>query len=87
MDVDDRKRGIHVGEHISSVNTSCKWYKNQPFVLTCQATQVFYLKDSSLGGNWLVVQRMTNRNMYNVPIIPLVHDDDNEDHNLDFAAF
>ncbi|XP_042944749.1 uncharacterized protein LOC122278634 [Carya illinoinensis] len=87
FDVGDRRRGIRVGHHITSVNTSRKWYKDEPFALASQATQVFYLKDLGLGGSWSVVQNVTNRNMYDVPTIPLVNDDDHEEHNMDVPAF
>ncbi|XP_042939338.1 uncharacterized protein LOC122274358 [Carya illinoinensis] len=88
FDVGDMRRGIVVGEHITSVNTSRKWYRDEPFALACQVCQVFYLKDNSKRGNWSVVQRVNNRNMYDVPTIPLENDDDeNDDQNLDIAAF
>ncbi|XP_042939624.1 uncharacterized protein LOC122274674 [Carya illinoinensis] len=79
FDIGDGKRGIRVGDHLTSVNTSRKWYKDEPFALACQASQVFYLKDTSLGGNWFVVQKVTNRNMYDVPTGPVVNDEDNDD--------
>ncbi|XP_042948769.1 uncharacterized protein LOC122281391 [Carya illinoinensis] len=87
FDVGDARRGIHVGDHITSVNTSRKWYKDEPFVLACQAAQVFYLQDNSKHGNWSVVQRVTSRNTYDVPIIPSEHGDEDDDQNLNYAAF
>jgi len=38
--------------------------------------QVFYLNDPKLGGNWKVVQRMINRNIYDIPTI---QEGDNEE--------
>ncbi|XP_042958983.1 uncharacterized protein LOC122294369 isoform X3 [Carya illinoinensis] len=87
FDVGDAKRGIHVGDHVTSVNTSRKWYKGKPLALVCQATQVFYLQDNSKHGNWAVVQRVTSRNMYNVPTTPLETKDDDYEQNLNFEAF
>jgi hypothetical protein len=56
------------------VNTSYKWYESDPFILACQTSQVFYLDDHKLGGNWKVVQKWINREIYD---IPTVHNRDN----------
>jgi len=60
---------MQTNEHITSVNTSRTWYASDPFILVCQASQAFYLKDAILGSNWQVVQKVTHRNIYNVPIV------------------
>ncbi|XP_042973064.1 uncharacterized protein LOC122304867 [Carya illinoinensis] len=49
-DIGDKRRGIQVGDHFTSVNTSRQWYKDEPFALASQALQVFYIKDPTLGG-------------------------------------
>ncbi|XP_035547426.1 uncharacterized protein LOC118348940 [Juglans regia] len=40
FDVGDKKRGVRVDDHITSVNMDRTWYKNEPFVLACQASQL-----------------------------------------------
>ena len=65
----EHRTGIQIDEHFTSVNTSLTWYAFDPFVLACQASQVFYLKDPKLGGSWQVVQKVTNRNIYDVPTV------------------
>ncbi|XP_042952408.1 uncharacterized protein LOC122289468 isoform X2 [Carya illinoinensis] len=83
FDVSDTIRGIHVSEHVTSVNMSRTWYKDDPFVLACQASQVFYLKDTNLGGSWHVVQKITYRNVYDVPQLELNgNDDDSSDDDV-----
>jgi hypothetical protein len=44
--------GIRTDQGFTSVNTGRKWYEFDPFILACQAVQVFYLDDPKLGGNW-----------------------------------
>ncbi|XP_040994342.1 uncharacterized protein LOC121240884 [Juglans microcarpa x Juglans regia] len=66
-DIGDTRRGIHIGDHFTSVNTSRQWYKDEPFALACQALQMFYIKDPTLRGSWHAVHKITNRNIYNIP--------------------
>ncbi|XP_042950337.1 uncharacterized protein LOC122282453 [Carya illinoinensis] len=75
-DVGDKRKGIRVGDHLTSLNTSRTWYKDEPFALACQAQQVFYLKDMSVVGSWYVVHKITNRNVYNIPLVSSVQDAD-----------
>lgn len=49
-DIGDPRRGIRVRDKSTSVNTARQWYKDEPFVLASQASQVFYLNDLILGG-------------------------------------
>ncbi|XP_041016141.1 uncharacterized protein LOC121258662 [Juglans microcarpa x Juglans regia] len=51
FDVSDKKRGVRVDDHITSVNMDRTWYKNEPFVLACQASQCFYIRDIRSKGN------------------------------------
>ncbi|XP_040990902.1 uncharacterized protein LOC121238122 [Juglans microcarpa x Juglans regia] len=76
FDVSDTIRGIHVSEHVTSVNMSRTWYKDDPFVLAYQASQVFYLKDTDLRGSWHIVQKITYRNVYDVPQLEIIDDGD-----------
>ncbi|XP_042950146.1 uncharacterized protein LOC122282038 [Carya illinoinensis] len=70
FDVSDQRRGVRVDVHMTSVNMSRTWYKDEPFVLACQASQCYYVKDLWLKGNWYVVEKFTNRNVYDIPPIP-----------------
>jgi len=47
-----KKTGLRDDGHFKSINTGRCWYKNDPFILTTQATKVFYLQDTALRGNW-----------------------------------
>ncbi|XP_042942865.1 uncharacterized protein LOC122277050 [Carya illinoinensis] len=79
-DIGDTRRGIHVGEHFTSVNTNRQWYKDEPFALACQTLQVFYIKDPNWGGSWHAVHKITNRNVYNIRHNTSdLHDDANDD--------
>ncbi|XP_042980213.1 uncharacterized protein LOC122310386 [Carya illinoinensis] len=85
-DVGDKRRGIRVGDHLTSLNTSRKWYKDEPFALACQAQQVFYVKDVSVAGSWYVVHKITNRNVYNIPLVSTAEEaDDNANSGEDDA--
>lgn len=75
---------IHVGDHLTSVNTSMQWYKDKLFSLACHALQEFYLKDPSLTESWDIVQKITNRNVYNIlPITSIGNDNDEECFGVD----
>ncbi|XP_035544633.1 uncharacterized protein LOC118348016 [Juglans regia] len=78
-------QGVRVGNHFTSVDSTRKSYKEEPFVLACQASQVFYLKDTSLGRNWLVVQKVTTRNVYDIPSTTV--GDEDEDHLIEDEAY
>ncbi|GLT62835.1 hypothetical protein SLA2020_354390 [Shorea laevis] len=54
---------------LTIVNTTRKWYESDPFILACQAAQVFYLDDPKFGDGWKVVQKLTNRNIYDIPTV------------------
>jgi hypothetical protein len=74
-------RGMKMDNGFTIVNTSRKWYESDPFILATQAAQVFYLNDPKLGDSWKVVQKLTNRNIYDVPAI--VERDDDQGMNVD----
>ncbi|KAF5459572.1 hypothetical protein F2P56_019511 [Juglans regia] len=77
-DVGDRRRGIRVDNHMCNVNMNWTWYKDEPFVLACQASQCFYIKDTRVKGNWYVVQKFIDRNVYDIPTGAPVEDHDAE---------
>ena len=52
---------------ITSVNSSRRWYEDQPYVLPQHVEQVFYIEDLKMGRNWYVVERFGPRNCYDVP--------------------
>jgi hypothetical protein len=66
--------GLRMEQGFTFVNTSRKWCEFDPFILACQASQVFYLDDHKLGGNWKVVQKWINRDIYDIPTL---HNGDN----------
>jgi hypothetical protein len=61
--------GIRKEQGFTIVNTSWKCYESDPFILACQAAQVFYLNDPKLGGSWKVTHVLTNRNTYYNPTV------------------
>nr|GFB91457.1 hypothetical protein [Tanacetum cinerariifolium] len=52
----DNANGLQVDKESgsTSVNTSRKWYVDQPYILVSQAKQAFYVPDLKLGRNWSV---------------------------------
>nr|GEY15801.1 hypothetical protein [Tanacetum cinerariifolium] len=66
----DNANGLQVDKEsrITSVNTSRKWYVDQPYILASQAKQVFYVPDLKLGRNWYVVESNDPRTLYNVSV-------------------
>ena len=70
-------------EYFTSVNTSRLWYKSNPFILACQASHVFYLNDIKFGSSWKVMQIMSHRNIYDIPIVSEgENEEDDEDHGV-----
>ncbi|XP_071680378.1 uncharacterized protein [Lolium perenne] len=66
FDLGGRKPGFDGDGHFKSVNTEKFWYKNDPFILTSQATKVFYVPDTKLKGKWQVVQKFHHRHLWSV---------------------
>ncbi|XP_074364849.1 uncharacterized protein LOC141705882 [Apium graveolens] len=60
-------RTIYVDNNLTSINTSTDWYTNEPFILSTQAQQVFYLLDMKRGSSWRFVQKVNHRSMYDIP--------------------
>jgi hypothetical protein len=61
-----RRKMIQTEKHCTSIDVSSRWYQNDPFILPIQAKQVFYLRDTKLGGHWQVVQCVQLRGVFNV---------------------
>jgi hypothetical protein len=58
--------GLRDDGHFKSINTARLWYKNDPYILTSQATKVFYVPDTKYGGSWRVVQKFQHRHLWSV---------------------
>jgi len=43
-----------------------RWYKNDPFILATEASQVFFLEDTKLGPSWRVVQEFGHRHIFDI---------------------
>lgn len=64
-----RKKKIHRilrDYHLTSLNTTNVWYKDDPYVLAKQAQQIFYLDDPKLGSGWKVIQKIQHRHVWDV---------------------
>ncbi|XP_042958085.1 uncharacterized protein LOC122293618 [Carya illinoinensis] len=72
FDVGAKKRGVRVDDHLTSLNMNRTWNKDEPYVLACQASQCFYIRDLREKGNWYVVQKYNNRNVYDIPPVQRV---------------
>jgi len=72
---------MQTNQYFTIVNTSLTWCEFDPFILASQASQVFYLNDIKLGGSWKVVQKMTHRNIYDIPIV-LERDNEEDDQGI-----
>lgn len=69
---DAKGKKMLVDHKLTSIDITSKWYVDEPFILANQAQQVFYLKDMARGKNWMVVQKVNHRNVYDIP----EHDED-----------
>ncbi|KAL5568137.1 hypothetical protein UlMin_024712 [Ulmus minor] len=74
---DPKCKRMMVEHNLTSLDVTSNWYAEDPFILATQAQQVFYLSDRSRGKNWMVVQKVNHRNIYDI----LEHKDDDEDLN------
>jgi hypothetical protein len=66
FDLGGKKTGVNDDGHFKSINTGRFWYKNDPYILTSQATKCFYVPDTGLRGNWQVVQKFQHRHLWSV---------------------
>jgi hypothetical protein len=69
---DPKGKKMVVDHNLTSIDITSKWYVDEPFILADQAQQVFYLNDLARGKNWMVVQKVNHRNVYDI----LEHDED-----------
>ena len=49
-----------------SINIEGRWYKNDPFILAIEDSQVFFLEDTKFGSSWRVVQEFGHRHIFDV---------------------
>jgi hypothetical protein len=52
--------------YFKSINIQGRWYKNDPFIIATDASQVFFLEDTKLGPGWRVVQEFGHRHIFDV---------------------
>jgi len=52
--------------YFKSINSQGRWYKNDPFIIATDASQVFFLEDTKLGPCWRVVQEFGHRHIFDV---------------------
>jgi hypothetical protein len=51
--------GLRMEQGFTFVNISRKWCESNPFILACQASQVFYLNDPK----WVVVEKWSRNGL------------------------
>lgn len=61
-------RHIQCDKFFISINFKKYWYVNEPYVLTSQATQVFYVLDTKLSGDWYVAQVVHHRHLWDLAL-------------------
>ena len=71
--------------HITSINVSSFWYENDPFMLTSQVQQAFYIDDYKMGQNWKVVQKVSHHHLWDY--LEKLSEGDNEDEIDDVDAY
>jgi hypothetical protein len=52
--------------YFKSINIQGRWYKNDPFIMATDASQVFFLEDTKLGPCWRVLQEFGHRHIFDV---------------------
>ena len=93
-DLGGGRDSIYRDNHFTSVNTASKWYEDDPFVLACQATQIYYLIDPMKSADedsgeitWRVVQKFVPRNIYEVATSADYDNSGDEDDTLNVEAY
>ncbi|KAH7845855.1 hypothetical protein Vadar_006705 [Vaccinium darrowii] len=61
------KSRIYTDEHVTSIDITRIWCKDDPLVLPRNVRQVFYINDTSKGKNWRVVEPIRHRGVWDVP--------------------
>lgn len=71
------KKRSHIDLELTSINTSHYWYVDNPFILANQlsTTSFFYLKDPKYGINWIVVQIVQNKCLWDVSEVGDIEND------------
>ncbi|XP_040382650.1 uncharacterized protein LOC102715326 [Oryza brachyantha] len=75
-DLEGKKYRMKNDGYLKSINVGSRWYKDDPFILATQASQVFYLEDTKLGKNWRVVKDFNHRHIFDVPEFDRCQEDD-----------
>jgi hypothetical protein len=52
--------------YFKSINIQGRWYKNDPFIMAIDASQVFFLEDTKFGPSWRVLQEFGHRHIFDV---------------------
>ncbi|XP_012828525.1 PREDICTED: uncharacterized protein LOC105949753 [Erythranthe guttata] len=69
VSTDSVHKAIKIDGDLTSVNVGKLWYENEPYILANQVSQVFYVSDTKLGGNWKVVQHVQHRHLFDPSLI------------------
>ncbi|XP_012853260.1 PREDICTED: uncharacterized protein LOC105972825 [Erythranthe guttata] len=65
----DRHKAVKIDGDLTSINVGKFWYKNEPYILANQVSQVFYVSDTKLGGELKVVQHVQHRHLFDPSLI------------------
>ncbi|XP_052294335.1 uncharacterized protein LOC107178912 isoform X1 [Citrus sinensis] len=77
FDTNLKKKRINRDFHLTSINITRTWYKEDPFVLAIQAQQVSYTDDPKLGVGWKVVEKVQHRGLWDVQEKERLNEDEN----------
>ena len=62
---------------MTSINIKSSWYEDQSYILATQARQVFYLPNLQRGDNWKIIQKVSHRHLYDIPVSTVDDIDEN----------
>ena len=75
--------------NMTSINIKSSWYEDQSYILATQARQVFYLPNLQRGDNWKIIQKVSHRHLYDIPVSTVddidentVDDNDDDDDDI-----
>ncbi|KAI0524622.1 hypothetical protein KFK09_003999 [Dendrobium nobile] len=84
----EHKKAITIDDDFTSINISKTWYDNDPYVLAGQVTQVFYVQDTKLRGDWHVVQKVKHRHLFDSTLMNYLNEDQlNTDQQTENIAY
>ena len=66
FDTHQRKKRVQQHKDGTSIFVKDSWYENEPFILTFQAEQVFYVDDFFNGPHWRVVEHFGHRLIWDI---------------------